>query len=165
MHFILCFVSPTKWPLSRSQRITCNLPESCGSPCGSAGKESAAMRGTWVQSLSWEDLLEKGKARSPREGKGYPFQYSGQENSRDCILHGVTKSRTRLSDVHCQSLAVDHSLLVQASCSLDPTVSLCFLFTSPSIFLSSVGLFFVPSPEIGIAKVEPLPLSWVYILA
>ena len=30
--------------------------------CGSAGKESAGNTETWVQSLSWEDPLEKGKA-------------------------------------------------------------------------------------------------------
>ena len=30
--------------------------------CGSAGKESPAMRETWVRSLGWEDLLEKGQA-------------------------------------------------------------------------------------------------------
>ena len=30
-----------------------------------------------------------GLAESPREGKGYPFQYSGLENSIDCIVHGV----------------------------------------------------------------------------
>ena len=33
-----------------------------GFPCGSADKESPAMWETWVQSLDWEDLLEKGKA-------------------------------------------------------------------------------------------------------
>ena len=38
--------------------------------------------------------------RSPGEGKGYPVQYSGLENSMDCIVHGVEKSRTRLSDFH-----------------------------------------------------------------
>ena len=32
--------------------------------------------------------------RSPGEGKGYPLQHSGLENSMDCIVHGVTKSRT-----------------------------------------------------------------------
>ena len=32
-----------------------------GFPCGSAGKESPAMWKTWVQSLHWEDPLEKGK--------------------------------------------------------------------------------------------------------
>ena len=33
-------------------------------------------------------------------GKGYPLQYSGLENSMDCIVHGVAKSQTRLSDFH-----------------------------------------------------------------
>ena len=32
--------------------------------------------------------------RSPREGKGYPLQYSGLENSMDYIVHGVAKSQT-----------------------------------------------------------------------
>ena len=36
----------------------------------------------------------------PGEGKGYSLQYSGLENSMDCIVHGVVKSRTRLSDFH-----------------------------------------------------------------
>ena len=40
-----------------------------------------------------------GLGRSPGEGKGYPLQYSGLENSMDYIAHGVTKSRTRLSDL------------------------------------------------------------------
>ena len=31
-------------------------------------------------------------------GKGYPLQYSGLENSMDCIVRAVTKSRTRLSE-------------------------------------------------------------------
>ena len=35
-----------------------------------------------------------GLGRSSGEGKGYPLQYSGLENSMDCITHGVTKSRT-----------------------------------------------------------------------
>ena len=38
--------------------------------------------------------------RSPGEGKGYPLQCSGLANSMDCIIHGVAKSRTRLSDFH-----------------------------------------------------------------
>ena len=41
-----------------------------------------------------------GLERSPGEGKGYPLQYSGLENSMDCIVQGVTKSWTRLSDFH-----------------------------------------------------------------
>ena len=41
-----------------------------------------------------------GLERSPGEGKGYSLQYSGLENSMDCTVHGVTKSRTRQSDFH-----------------------------------------------------------------
>ena len=36
-----------------------------------------------------------GLGRSPREGKGYPLQYSGLENTG--TVHEVSKSRTRLS--------------------------------------------------------------------
>ena len=36
----------------------------------------------------------------PWEGKGYPLKYSGLQNSMDSIVHGVTKSRTQLSDFH-----------------------------------------------------------------
>ena len=35
-----------------------------------------------------------GFGRSPGEGKGCLLQYSGLENSMDCIAHGVAKSRT-----------------------------------------------------------------------
>ena len=63
-----------------------------GFPGGSAGKESACDMG---------DLgLIPGMERSPGEGKGYPLQCSGLENSTDCIVHGVAKSWTRLNDLH-----------------------------------------------------------------
>ena len=45
-----------------------------------------------------------GLGRSPGKGKSYPLQYSGLENSMDCIVHGVTNSRTQLSDFHFASL-------------------------------------------------------------
>ena len=41
-----------------------------------------------------------GLGRSPGERKGYPFQYSGVENYMDCIVHGVAKRKTRLSNSH-----------------------------------------------------------------
>ena len=44
-------------------------------------------RETWVQPLGWED--------SPADGNGYLLQYSGLENSMDCIVHGVAKSWTQ----------------------------------------------------------------------
>ena len=54
-----------------------------GFPCGSAGKESACNAG---------DLgLIPQSGRSPEEGKGYPLQYSGLENSMDCMVHCVAK--------------------------------------------------------------------------
>ena len=51
-----------------------------------------AMQETWVQSLGQKDPLEKGKATHSSD--------SGLENSMDCIVHGVAKSRTQLSDFH-----------------------------------------------------------------
>ena len=63
-----------------------------GFPCGSAGKESACNEGDLVSVTGW--------GRSPGERKGYSPQYSGLENSRDYAVHGVTKSRTQLSDFH-----------------------------------------------------------------
>ena len=58
-------------------------------PCGSTGKESACKVG---------DLGSiPGLGRSPGEGKGYPLQYSGLENSMDCI---GSQSQTRLSGFH-----------------------------------------------------------------
>ena len=59
-------------------------------PCGSADKESACNVGN-LGSIP-------GLGRSPGEGKGYPLQYSGLENSMNHIVHGVAKSWTRLSD-------------------------------------------------------------------
>ena len=50
-----------------------------------------------------------GLGRSPGEGNGYPLRYSGLENSMDCIVHGVTKNRTRLRDLHCTSHTHTHT--------------------------------------------------------
>ena len=66
-----------------------------GLPCGSAGKESTCNVG---------DLGSiPGLGRSSGEGKGYPLQYSGLENSMDCRVHGVAKSQTRLNDFHAHT--------------------------------------------------------------
>ena len=55
-------------------------------------KNPPAMLETWVWS--------PGLRRYSGEGKGYLLQYSGLENSTDCIVHEVTKSRTRLNNFH-----------------------------------------------------------------
>ena len=55
-----------------------------GFPCGSAGEEFACNAGH-LGSIP-------GVGRSPGEGKGYPLQYSGLENSMNYIVHGVAES-------------------------------------------------------------------------
>ena len=46
--------------------------------------------------LHFRWILYPGWGRSPGKGNGYLLQYSGVENSMDCIVHGVEKSRTLL---------------------------------------------------------------------
>ena len=63
-----------------------------GFPGGPSGKESPCNVG---------DLASNpGLGRSPGEGNGYPLQYSDLENSMDCIVHAVAKSRTQLKQFH-----------------------------------------------------------------
>ena len=61
-------------------------------PGSSLGEESTYNAG--------DPGLIPGLGRSPGEGKVYPLQYPGLEKSMDCIVHGVTKSQTGLSDFH-----------------------------------------------------------------
>ena len=67
-----------------------------GFPDSSVGKESTYKAG--------DTGSIPGSGRSTGEGIGYPLQYSGLENSMDCIVHGVTKIQTQLSDFHFTSL-------------------------------------------------------------
>ena len=72
-------------------------PVFLGFPGSSDGKESTCD--------AWDLGSIPGLGRSPAEGKGYPLQYSCLENSVDrgawqAVVHGVAKSRTRLSDFH-----------------------------------------------------------------
>ena len=73
-----------------------------GFPCG---KESAYNVGVLG--------LTPGLGRSPGEGKGYPLQYSGLENSMNCILHGAAKSWTQLSDFHFTLLFMNMDIVVK----------------------------------------------------
>ena len=86
MSHLLCFeIRAWVWKICR-RRDRLPTPVFLGFPCGSAGKESACNAG---------DLGSiPGLGRSPGEGKGYPLQYSGLENSMNCIVHGVTKNQT-----------------------------------------------------------------------
>ena len=72
-----------EYPLEKGQATS---PVYLDFPCGSAGKKSTCNAG---------DLGSiPGLGRSPGEEKGYPLQYSGMENSMDCIIYGLTKSWT-----------------------------------------------------------------------
>ena len=72
-------------PRSVGKESTCNAGDPSSIPglgrfhCGSAGKESACNAGG-LGSIP-------GLGRSPGEGKGYPFLYSGLENSMDYIWY------------------------------------------------------------------------------
>ena len=66
-----------------------------GFPDSSVGKESACNAG--------DSGSIPGSGRSAGGGIGYPLQCSGLENSMDCIVHGVARSWTRLSDFHFTS--------------------------------------------------------------
>ena len=63
-----------------------------GFPGGSDGKESTCNVG---------DLgLIPGLGGCPGEGKGDPLQYSGLENSMDCIVYGVTEATQQQQQQH-----------------------------------------------------------------
>ena len=87
-----------------------------GFPDSSIGKESACNVG--------DPGLIPGLERSPGEGKGYPLQYSGLENSMDCRVHEVAKSRTQLSNFH----SLCHTQVLQGQKELKQMVNSSNLF-------------------------------------
>ena len=68
----------------RWRRDRLPTPVFLGFRCCSAGKESSCNAGDLA--------LIPGLGRFPGEGKGYPLQYSGLENSMDYTVHGVAES-------------------------------------------------------------------------
>ena len=88
-------------PLNNKTRVSCGSIIELGIqvmdfPDSSVGKESTCNAG--------DPGSIPGLGRFPGEGKGYPLQYSGLENSMDCIVHGVAKRWTWLHNSHfsCQ---------------------------------------------------------------
>ena len=84
-----------------------------------------------------------GLGRSPGEGKGYPPQYSGLENSMDtgawqATVHGGAKSQIRLRDIHFQGFL--YNLCIPP---LLPFSSYFFLIR----FLLSLSLSFYPQKK------------------
>ena len=88
-------IRKTKWTQSFSFLTVPKEYKNQSFSGSSVGKESTCNAG--------DPGLIPGLGRSTGEGKGYPLQYSGLENSMDCIVHGVAKSQTRLSDFHFTS--------------------------------------------------------------
>ena len=87
-------------------------------PCGSAATESTC---------NAEDLgLNPELGRSLGEGKGYPFQYSGLENSMNSVVHGVTMSRTWLTNFHFHYVLLSYNMRILS-------VLLFHLLSLPSI--------------------------------
>ena len=94
------------------------LMAALGFPCGSAGKESSCNAG---------DLWSiPGLGRSPGEGKGYPLQYSGLENSMNYIVCGVAKSQTQLSNSRFNGCIIFHCVYVCAHPLYRSSVDGCF---------------------------------------
>ena len=90
-------------------------PSEDGFPRDSASKESAAMRETWVRSLGWEDPLEEGKAtHSSILAWRIP----------QTIIHGVTKSRTWLSNFHFQGTGKETVTNLSILDTFSPLISL-----------------------------------------
>ena len=82
-----------------------------GFPCGSAGKEFSCNAGD-LDSIP-------GLGRSPGEGKGYPLQDSGLENSVDCIVHGVTESDTTVQpSLSAPSVWLCHKFVIKLELSV-----------------------------------------------
>ena len=115
--------------------------------CGSVGKESTCNVG--------DQGLIPGLGRSPGEGKGYPLQYSGLENSTDrgawqATVHGVTKRQTQLSSVHFSCVLA-----------VKPQIAfLSFLFGVTASLLT----YWLKCSHVFIYHFFPKFLSWQYSL-
>ena len=111
-------------------------PVFLGFPDGSVGKESACNVG---------DLSSiPGLGRSPGEGKGYPLQYSGLENSMDCIVHGVSKLNTKTLSL--RSLTRNKRRTTAAKRIIYPLASLTVILYRPTHTLNRLLRSMSPRP-------------------
>ena len=96
-------------------------------------KNPPAMWETWVWSLDWEDSLDKGKAI-----------HSSILAWRlmDCIIHGMAKSQTRLSDFQF------HFQMIYLQNYLKPKLKFRWnLSQIPELYLHNLAWFWIPYPE------------------
>ena len=107
-----------------------------------------AMWETRVQSLGWEESLEK--------GKDYSLQYSGLENSMNSIVQGVTRSWTQLSDFHFHFICINPTTTVFClSCSL----SLEFPFHSWTCYFGMMLLCYAKLLKSCLTLCDPINSS------
>ena len=104
---VLLVVTPLLPGLGRSpgEGISHPLQYSWASLVAQLVKNPPAMRETWVQSQGWVDPLGEGKG-DPLQSlcPDSPESLHSLENSMDCIVQGVAKSRTRMRDFHSSPL-------------------------------------------------------------
>ena len=93
-------ISDSLWPHGLwCSRILC--------PWNSLGKHIGVGCYSLLQGIVQTQGLNPSLLLQPGEEKGYPFQYSGLENSMDCIVHVITRVR------HDWVIFI-HSFLLQA---------------------------------------------------
>ena len=68
---------------------------SWASPVAQMVKNPPSVRETWVRSLGWEDALEEGMAT---HSSVFAWISPKDRGAWQAMVHGVAKSRTRLSD-------------------------------------------------------------------
>ena len=91
----ICIIKAMIFSVLMLEKGLAPTPVFLGFPGVSTSRESSCKEG---------DLsLIPGFGRCPEEGRGYPLQYSGLEDSMDIIVHAVAKSQTQLSDFHFHS--------------------------------------------------------------
>ena len=103
---------------SVGKESACNAGEPSLSP--GLGRSAGGGLGHLLQ-YSWASFVAQLVKNLPAmqenwvgKGKGYPLQDSGLENSMDCIVYGVAKSWTGLSDFHFTSRVIGWRLLLGA---------------------------------------------------
>ena len=87
--------------VTQISKYLCNDNE--GFPGGSDGKESASMRKTWVQSLGWEGLQEKGMAT---HSSVLPGELHGQRSKQRLWSSGLWRVRQDLASTPSLSVTM-----------------------------------------------------------
>ena len=75
-------------------------------------KNLPAMQETWVRSLGWEDCLEEGMAT---HSSILTWRIPTDRKTWQAAVHGVAKSRTRLSDLTFHFNALEREMATHSS--------------------------------------------------